>query len=295
MTVPGESGAIHDIGYRHYDGPRLGAGYIGRSLFVQSLRGAFGLGRSARSKVMPLLLLAVMTVPAVIMAAIVVIARADELPLAFSRYAVSLQVVVSIFVAAQAPQSVSRDLRFRTTALYFSRPLSRRSYVDAKLLAMASALAVVMTIPLLVLYGAALLGKLPFWQNTLDLLQALVGVVLFSLVLAGIGLVIAAFTPRRGLGVAAVVAVLIVLGAVGTAVQGIADAEGNREVSGWAGLISPFSLVDGVQVWLLGAESGTVTGPPGGVGGPVFLLVTLSVIAGSYALLLLRYRRVAVS
>ena len=49
---------IHNIGYRHYDGPRLGAGFIGRSLYVDTLRGAFGLGRSAKSKIMPFVLLA---------------------------------------------------------------------------------------------------------------------------------------------------------------------------------------------------------------------------------------------
>ena len=65
-TSPTRTGAIHDIGYRHYDGPRLGASYIRRSLFVETLRGAYGLGRSARSKVMPFLLLAVMVLPAVV-------------------------------------------------------------------------------------------------------------------------------------------------------------------------------------------------------------------------------------
>ena len=44
MTTPRETGAIHDIGYRQYDGPRLGPAYIRRSLTVQSLRGAYGLG-----------------------------------------------------------------------------------------------------------------------------------------------------------------------------------------------------------------------------------------------------------
>ncbi|WP_208542995.1 hypothetical protein [Nocardioides euryhalodurans] len=41
MSEPTTSptGAIHDIGYRHYDGPRLGAAYIRRSLFVDTLRG----------------------------------------------------------------------------------------------------------------------------------------------------------------------------------------------------------------------------------------------------------------
>ena len=35
---------IHNIGYRSYDGLRLGRSYATRSLYSQSLRGAYGLG-----------------------------------------------------------------------------------------------------------------------------------------------------------------------------------------------------------------------------------------------------------
>ena len=28
MSQPPETGVIHDIGFRHYDGPRLGRGYL---------------------------------------------------------------------------------------------------------------------------------------------------------------------------------------------------------------------------------------------------------------------------
>lgn len=292
MTGAGETGAIHDIGYRRYDGPRLGTAYVARSLFVHSLAGAFGIGRGARSKVAPLLLLGVITVPALVIAAVVIIGRADELPLEYTSYAVRLQLVVSLFAAAQAPQTVSRDLRFGVVPLYFSRPVTPHTYVQAKLLALTAALLCVLAVPLLVLYGGALLAELPFWSSTREVLLALAGATLFALVVAGLGLVLAAFTPRRGLGVAAVVAVLVVLGGVGVAVQGIAQDEGRSDVAAWAGLISPFSLVDGVQVWALGAQSSTVEGPPGTLGGVVFTLVAAAVVLGCYALLRLRYRRV---
>lgn len=288
-----ESGAIHDIGYRSFDGQRLGPAYVARSLFVHSLRGAYGLGRSARSKVMPLLLLAVMAVPALIIAAVTIIGGDDELPIEYTSYAMRLQVVIAIFVASQSPQLVSRDLRFRVVSLYFSRPLSRQAYVHAKLLAMASALFVLMAVPLLVLYAGALLAELSVWGNTRDLASGLAGAAVFSLVLAFLGLVIAAFTPRRGLGVAAVVAVLLVLAGVAGVVQGIAHEEGHEELAGWAGLISPFALVDGVQVWLLGAEPTTVEGPPGSTGGLVFTAAAAGVVAVCYGLLLLRYRKVS--
>jgi ABC-2 type transport system permease protein len=305
MTT-GHTGAIHDIGYRHYDGPRLGTPYIARALFVHSLRGAFGLGRSTKTKVMPLLLLAVMVVPALLIAAIAVVTGDDKLPLEYTAYAVNLQIIVSVFVASQAPQSVSRDLRFRVVALYFSRPLSRLAYVEAKLLAMSAAVFLLLAIPLLVLYGGALLAQMSFWDNTRGVFVALAGAVIFAVVLASISLVIAAFTPRRGLGVAAVVAVLLVLAGVAGTIRGIAESQGNHDVvngvvqhpsavAGYAGLISPFTLVDGVQTWAFRAKSSIDMPPPGTTGGIVFVLVTIAIVAGCFGLLSLRYRRVSVS
>ena len=61
-----ESGVIHDIGYRHYDGERGGRPAIRRAMYVESARGAYGLGRAGRTKVMPALLLAAICLPALI-------------------------------------------------------------------------------------------------------------------------------------------------------------------------------------------------------------------------------------
>jgi ABC-2 type transport system permease protein len=290
-----ETGVIHDIGYRHYDGPRLGAAYITKSLFVSSLRGAYGFGRSTKSKVMPLLLLAAIVLPALIIVAVVNISGDNELPLQYTQYAVNLNAVIIVFVGSQAPQMVSRDLRFGVVALYFSRPLARQAYVQAKFAALAAALFVLMAIPLLVLYAGALLAKLSVWPQTRDLVYGLLGAALYSLVLAGVGLVIAALTPRRGLGVAAIVAYLVVAGGVSAIISGIAQEQGNDTIAGYAGLLSPAALVDGVQVWAFGSETAVVEGPPGTTGGIVFLLVSLGVIAGCYGLLLARYRKVSVS
>ena len=53
MTEPASS-AIHDIGFRHYAGPRLGRSWAFRSLAVDTFRGAFGIGRGAKAKVVPI-------------------------------------------------------------------------------------------------------------------------------------------------------------------------------------------------------------------------------------------------
>ena len=77
-AASGDQTRIHNIGYRNYDGPRLGRAYARRSLFSQTLRGAYGLGRSAKSKVLPMLLFVVMCVPAAIMVAVAVATKAKR-------------------------------------------------------------------------------------------------------------------------------------------------------------------------------------------------------------------------
>ncbi|MEU5001004.1 ABC transporter permease [Streptomyces sp. NPDC021622] len=289
----GEQTRIHNIGYRNYDGPRLGRAYATRSLFSQSLRGAYGLGRSAKSKVLPMILFAVMCVPAAIMVAVAVTTKANDLPLDYTRYAIVLQAVISLYLAAQAPQTVSRDLRFKTVPLYFSRPIEHSDYVRAKFAAMASALFILTAAPLLVLYVGALLAKLDFADQTKGFGQGLVSVALLSLLFAGIALVISAITPRRGFGIAAVIAVLTIsYGAVST-VQAIAYEQGSTDAIAWLGLFSPITLIDGVQTAFLGATSAF----PGGEGpssgtGVVYVIVVLALIAGCYGAMMRRYRKV---
>ncbi|AOT59940.1 hypothetical protein [Streptomyces rubrolavendulae] len=284
---------IHNIGYRKYDGPRLGRAYARRSLYSQSLRGAYGLGRSAKSKVLPMILFGIMCVPALVVVAVAVITESDKLMLGYTRYAIALQMVIYLYVAAQAPQSVSRDLRFRSVPLYFSRPIERFDYVVAKFGAMASALFVLTASPLLILYVGSLLAKMDFAEQTRDFARGLVSVALLSLLFSGIALLLAALTPRRGFGVAAVIGALFISYGAVTTVQAIAWATDNLTAVTWLGLFSPITLIDGVQTAFLGASTSFPgEAGPDGATGAVYLLVVLALIAGSYAALMGRYRKV---
>ncbi|MER5400459.1 ABC transporter permease subunit [Streptomyces sp. NPDC002599] len=293
LTQQGEQTRIHNIGYRTYDGPRLGRAYARRSLYSQSLRGSYGLGRSVKSKVLPMLLFVVMCVPALIMVAVAVATKAKDLPVDYTRYAVIMQAVIGLYVASQGPQAVSRDLRFKTVPLYFSRPIETSDYVLAKYAALSSALFVLTAAPLVVLYVGALLAKLDFADQSKGFGQGLASVALLSLLFAGIALVISAITPRRGFGIAAVIAALTIsYGAVST-VQAIAFERSSSGAVPWLGLFSPITLIDGVQTAFLGASSAF----PGEVGpssgqGAVYLVVVLGLIAGCYGLLMRRYRKV---
>jgi ABC-2 type transport system permease protein len=227
------------------------------------------------------------------MVAVAVATKANDLPVDYTRYAIIMQAVISLYVASQAPQSVSRDLRFKTVPLYFSRPIETADYVRAKYAALASAMFVLTAAPLIVLYVGALLAKLDFTDQTKGFAQGLVSVALLSLLFAGIGLVIASVTPRRGFGIAAVIAVMTIsYGAVST-LQAIADAQGSSSAIPWIGLFSPVTLIDGLQSAFLGASSAF----PGAVGpsngeGVVYVLAVLGLIAACYGLLLRRYKKV---
>jgi ABC-2 type transport system permease protein len=178
-------------------------------------------------------------------------------------------------------------------SLYFSRPLDRGSYVLAKYAAMVSALFILIALPVTILFLGALLAKLPVRDNLPDYLRAMAAAVLYALVIAGIGLLVAAMTPRRGLGVAAVISVLLILSGIQLAVSEIASEFNNLRLAGYSGLLSPFSLVDGVVTKLFGAETSLPAAPPGTLGTVVFTAAYLLLVVGCYAALLIRYRRVA--
>ncbi|MFF2074995.1 ABC transporter permease [Kitasatospora sp. NPDC058162] len=293
-TRPADTGVIHDIGYRGYTGPRLGRAYATRSLFTQSLRAAYGLGRSGKSKVLPMLLLGVVTVPAMIFVAAAVALHRDELPVEYAGYLSSLGLVVSIFLAAQAPVLLSRDLRYHTVPLYFSRPITRADYVRAKFAAMACAQFLLMAAPLVVLYAGALLSGMDFGHNTGQFLYGLAAAVLYALVPTSVALVIAASTPRRGFGVAAIMGYLAVSSVIAAIAVGISNpGPGGSDAAQWTALISPNGLVEALVNEVFDLGSGIDRRhAPGGLGTLVFALVAVAMVAGSYRLLLRRYSRV---
>jgi ABC-2 type transport system permease protein len=290
------SGVIHDLGYRPYAGPRLGAAPVARAFFVTGLRNAYGLGRSGRSKVLPMILLAMMLLPALILVGVLVQARdvldLDSQIVAYSRYPVITQALISVFVAAQAPALLSRDLRFRTITLYLARPMRRSVYVLVRLASLAVATFILIAAPLVLMYAGGLLADLPVGSETKQFLGGIFGAVLLAALLSGLAALVAALTVRRGLAVAAVIVVLGVSYTAVSTIQGIATGVGNERVGEIAGLFSPYTLVNGVQVFLFDAPEATTTPPEGGAMGAIYVLVALAMALGSVGALLARYRSV---
>lgn len=285
------AGVIHDLGYRPYDGPRTSERAIATALFVSGLRNTFGLGRSGKSKVLPFLLLGLNLLPAVIVVGVMVLVGLDELPIDYARYASSTQILLSIFVAAQAPVLFSRDLRHGSITLYLARPLSSTAYAVARWAALLAATLVFLLLPIIVLYVGAVLGELDVAEQTKGAAEAALLGVLLALSLTGISGLIASVSVRRGFAVVATIAVLLLGNGVVTAVQGISIHEDQTRIGEVAGLFSPYSLYRGAMAALTGDAAPT---PPTGPGMTAAYFVVLVVLgAACLAGLVWRYRRIA--
>lgn len=295
MTEQETAGVIHDIGFRHYDGPRLGRGWIVRSLLVETFRGAFGFGRPAKAKVMPWILIGILLAPPLIFVLIIVLTGMDELPRSYTQFFSDLQLIISLFIAGRAPYAVSRDLRNGVMPLYLSRPLKRDDYVFAKFGGLALAMFAILAAPETLLFVGALLAKLPVGDQIAGYAQGLVMSVVLALVLTGIGLVIAAFTPRRGLGVAAIITTLVVVSAVGGILWGILTTMGNDSLGAYLSAIDPYNLINGIATsWFSVEPNISAMSTLGFTGGLVFTGLAVAIVWGSIAILLARYRKVGV-
>jgi ABC-2 type transport system permease protein len=314
LVAPG-AGVIHDIGYQTYDGPRLSRGQIALALCLQSLRSAFGFGRGAKAKIVPVLTFAIMCAPAVINAVIMALGQQHTRVVDYDTYAGNLRVlVVLVFLAAQAPELVSRDLRSRVLPLYFARPIRRQDYPLAKYAAFTLACLAMIDIPVLLLYVGTILqvhSGAAVWAQTRALIPGLLVGLMWAAVLAALALVLACVSGRRAFSTGSVAIfffmtwtlenVLTKIGATAgppgpgahVAAGAAASAEHVSAAAHLFGLISPFTVLDGVRQWLGGTSQGIVAAPDGyGIAYGIMLLLLVGV---SIALLVRRYASVSVA
>lgn len=289
----GGGSVIHDLGYQRYSGARLGRWPIARSMFTTGLLNAYGIGRSGRAKALPMTLLVLMLMPAVIMLAVMVASGFGDGFIDYSTYSVTFLLLIVIFVAAQAPVLFSRDLRSGAIALYLARPLGPTAYALVRWASLFVAILIFTALPLLVLYAGAISSGAPFGDHTGKVLAALVGVVLLSAMLATISGLLSAFTLRRGLAIGLTIVALLISTGIVTAVKAITEQSGNDAAGQLVGLLSPFSIEDGIQTSLLDGTANFPASPDGAGMVALYVIWALVVIGGGLALLVWRYRKQA--
>jgi ABC-2 type transport system permease protein len=293
-TRQSATGAIYDLGYRGYDGPRLGRRSAVATLFWWSLRAAYALKRSGRAKIVPWGLAAFLVAPAGVSVAVAALAPAAQTPFDYDNYLWNTQILLAIFVAAQAPELVSSDQRNRVLSLYFSHALERSDYALAKLGALAAAVFGMALAPMLILFfGRVLLAAdvVKAFGDEIDKLPEVIGAPLvYAIPLAALSLAIAAFTPRRAYATGAIIAVFI----VGAAIAGIlGESISSGPLQHASQLVNPVVPLDGTRTLLFGGlipESAVgATNYPLWVFGAEWLAIT---VIGTTAVLW-RYKRLA--
>jgi ABC-2 type transport system permease protein len=316
---PGSAtGVIHDLGYRRYDGPRLGRSRIVAALTWHSFRSAFGFGRGAKAKIVPVITFLALCLPAIVNA--FAMSRGNARLISYDTYSPVLRaLVMTIFVAVQAPELVSRDLRSRVLPLYFSRPIRSSDYPLAKYIAFTAACLVMIEIPLLLLYVGSIVnvhGGAAVWAQTKALIPGLLVGLMWSVVLAAISLFLASLTGRRAFATGAVAIFFLltyVLSQILLQVEtqnSINQGSGPVQVKGGgpggpiltgpplpvplaekvAGLFSPFTLFDGVRMWLGGTTQADQVPKPGSFGA-VYAVILLAILALALTGLFARYRK----
>jgi len=285
------TGTIYDIGYRHYDGPRLGRRAAVTSVIGAGLRAVFGLGRSGRSKIIPWGAVILAALPAFVAIAVRVLAGELLEVTTYERYLWEIGYLMPIFLAAQAPELVVNDIRHRVLPLYFSRPMGRLDYVGAKLAALALALLAITLLPVLLLWLGRVLAAEDVVAAIGDEADALPGIigggVLFAVVLACVGLAIACLTSRRAYAAGAILAVFLIGGVVG----GIFAVTGEA-LADIGPFTSPLTILDGTRQWLFGGP--VADSPVAFTDLPLWIygVATVILTAACLVVVAIRYRRI---
>jgi ABC-2 type transport system permease protein len=313
VSAPSTESVIHDLGYKNYEGPRLGRPAIVRALAWHSFRAAFGFGRSGKAKIVPFLILIVICLPAIINA--FAVSQGQPRILTYDVYRPDLRIFgMLLFVAVQAPELVSRDLRSRVLPLYFSRPLRPADYPAAKFIAFASACLVMMWVPIIALYLGTIAsehGGSQVWHETRALFPGLLIGIMWAVVLAAVSLFLASLSGRRAFATGATAIFLfltwilanILVNAETRAVPVRCSPPSGCVPLGpqpaipiaakIGGLFSPFTLMDGVRRWLGGLTPDAVPKP--GSFGVVYAIVLIALVAGCLYGLAARYRKASLS
>jgi len=296
-------GSIYDLGYRGYEGPRLGRRSAVLSLMTHSVRTAYGLGRSARSKAVPVGLAVMAILPALLALGIIALisqfGAAGEAVEAISpiRYATLfpfIAVLVFLFCASQAPELLGRDQRSGVLPLYFSRSISRLDYAAARTLGLLIALLVLVLAPQLILLLGRVLVASDLVVGLGDELPSVPVALAVALLIVGlvgtVSAAIAAMTPRRSYATVAIIGIFLIPNIVAAL---LVELETGL-LGQLAVLFSPSDVLDGVNSSLFDTVPDNPTVQAADLPAWAYLAAAATWIIVSVTLLARRYQRMSV-
>ena len=206
---------ILGTGYRSYTGPRLGPRHAVWTLSRHSFERIMGLKRPARYKVLPILTFVIAYLPAVAFIGAIALLpnrRLGQFVPDPGQYYAFVTAALTLFAVLAAPEALCPDKRSHILGLYLASPLTRTTYLVAKVAAVASAIFLVtLGPPLVLLVGEALQNDGPrgFGAFMTTLSQTILAGVAIGIMFTAIALVIPSLTDRRAFASAGGILVLI--------------------------------------------------------------------------------------
>ncbi|MEL7155341.1 MAG: hypothetical protein AAFN30_01940 [Actinomycetota bacterium] len=212
--APSGDARIYDLGYRRYEGERTGVTGSMRSLVGHSVRHALGLGRSARFKVLPVLIVGFAYLPAIAIIGVVAlfpIDPSDFLP-TYAEYYGFVTAAIYLFVALIGPLLLCSDRRNGLLGVYLAAALNRPLYLVGKAISITILLLLVtLGPPLLLLISLSLqnLGPDGFgaWLETLG--QIMASSLILGVLFAAVATAISSTTDRTIIASVSVLATIL--------------------------------------------------------------------------------------
>ena len=283
---------IFEQGYRRYDGPRLGPAASIRSLAIHSIRRGLGLRRTFWAKLLPIATVVIAYVPAAVFVGIAALIpdeitnEIDTIP-SYADYFGNITAAILLFVAVVGPEVLCSDRKNGMLGMYLASPLTRETYLLAKVLAVLPVLLLVTFGPqMLLLIGRTLVDAGP--ETTVDFVLVLVRTIgaglVVSAVYTAVSLAASSLTDRRAFASAGVILTLLISSAVTTALVEGADFD-NRLYLLNLGFL-PTELVYRIY-GELGSEPSLTTAS--------LTAAALAWVLGAAALVLWRYRKLTVT
>ena len=280
---------IHDLGYRRYTGARVGPSGAWSALYAQAFRAMFGLGRPMKSKVIPIIVIAVTMLPA-LGTLVAASASGGQVPIRYGQIIGAQLLLFVLFVSAQVPEVLSRDQQHHLLPLLFTRDVTGVSYALSRFSAMFTAVFIVALAPLLLLYlGEVGIAKDPaatFAVMGNRIWPVLAQSTLSAFAMTGIGVALAVWSPRRAYATAGIFGTFLLLAAISTGLDDLAGVSLRT-----AELLDPLRAMRTMAMILFGETNrGMELNPPASIG--VYIALTLGVGAVGLAVMTWRMQRI---
>ena len=240
---------IFDRGYRRFEGERSGVPGAMRSVVWYTTKSMLGIGRKGRHKIFPVVVAVIAFLPTMIIFGVLALFGEGAEGLRPEYYEFLgpsetfgfLVFAHLLYATLVAPEALVRDRRDGMLSLYLSTPLTRPTYVMAKVASVAFTMAIVVIGPaMLLLAGYTIQGRGPDgftgWVEVFA--KILLGGLIIVFVYCGVSMGVSSLTDRRAFASIAVILTLLGLSIVANIL--VLEAGMNERLLGLDPLGTPF-------------------------------------------------------